>query len=94
MKSIKNKRKLTVLNNYVVLKTVKVVKKNKSKIFFKEEKNLKNSGKVIFCNKNNSKMIKVGDIVFFEKYSTANINVFGKKYVCVKISKIICKCSL
>ncbi|MGX7458787.1 hypothetical protein [Candidatus Vidania fulgoroideorum] len=83
-------KSLTVMNNYVVLKRLLNKNADSGIIITKEDKS-KYIGKVKYFQHNNKYGITKGDIVFYDKFSSSSIKIFGKKYSCLKMSKIICK---
>ncbi|MGX7589762.1 hypothetical protein [Candidatus Vidania fulgoroideorum] len=84
-------KSITVMNNYVVLKRLLNKELDGSILCIVNKSNHKYVGKVKYFQHDNKYGISKGDIVFYDKFSSSNIVIFGKKYSCLKMSKIICK---
>ncbi|QSW37934.1 hypothetical protein JSR06_00540 [Candidatus Vidania fulgoroideae] len=81
---------ITVLNDYVVLKKL-IIRNEKSNILCLSKDKENCVGKVKYFQYKNKYGIGKGDIVFYDKFSSSNVIILGKKYSCLKMSKIICK---
>ncbi|QSW37793.1 hypothetical protein JSR02_00575 [Candidatus Vidania fulgoroideae] len=82
--------KIITLNNYVILKQP-TYKTNKSKlIIHNNNKPQKTTGIIKYISKNKYNL-KKNDTVYFDKYSVIKIKINNKKYLCIKLTKLICK---
>ncbi|QSW37655.1 hypothetical protein JS520_00560 [Candidatus Vidania fulgoroideae] len=83
-------QKISPLNNYVILKQLPY-KVNKGKLIMHNDYKLqKTVGVIKYINKNKYNL-KKHDTVYFDKYSVVKIKINNKKYLCVKLTKLICK---
>ncbi|NCN53118.1 co-chaperone GroES [Candidatus Wolfebacteria bacterium] len=80
---------LKPLNKHIVLEAVEVEKTTASGIVIPEtaDKEKTNKGKVVAVSDNSS--LKVGDVVFFEKFSDHTVKDGDKEYIIVKEENIL-----
>ncbi|MGX7582682.1 hypothetical protein ACWNX2_00570 [Candidatus Vidania fulgoroideorum] len=83
-------QKITTLNNYVILKCFPCKKRISKLIIHTNYKPQKTIGIIKYINKNKYNL-KKNDIVYFDKYSVVKIKINNKKYLCVKLTKLICQ---
>ena len=94
-----NKAQLIPLEDHILVEAIEEENKTKSGILLPESKEKPSKGKVVAVG--NGKIldngtrapidVKVGDIVYFTKYSPDELDVDGVKYLVIKQTSLLAK---
>lgn len=94
-----NKAQLIPLEDHILVEAIEEENKTRSGILLPDSKEKPSKGKVVAVG--NGKIldngtrapidVKVGDTVYFTKYSPDELEVDGKKYLVIKQSSILAK---